>query len=200
MAPWGRKLNKFVNLLNSSHETIKFTHEVSPSKINFLDVTVLLHNNSIATDLHIKSTDTHQYMLSSSCHPNHIKRSIPYSLALRIHHICSIDDNFKQCTNELLEFLCLCGHKRDYVKTQINKAFNVPRKNTLYYQHKKSNKRTVFVTAYNPSLPNFNNIIKTYIILSLRPLTAAKMSLEIHLSLPTTALTNKFGQCKSEFF
>ena len=44
------KLNEFVNLLNSSHENIKFTHEVSPSKINFLDVTVLLHNNSIATD------------------------------------------------------------------------------------------------------------------------------------------------------
>ena len=33
---------------------------------------------------------------------------------------------------------------------------------TLYYQHKKSNNRTVFVTTYNPSLPNFNNIIKKY--------------------------------------
>ena len=162
MAPWGRKLNEFINLLNSSHETIKFTHEVSPSKINFLDVTVLLHNNSIATDLHVKSTDTHQYLLSSSCYPNHIKKSIPYSLALRIRCICSTDDNFKQCTNELLEFLCQRGHKRDYVKTQINKAFNVPRKNTLYYQHKKSNNRTVSVTTYNPSLPNFNNIIKKY--------------------------------------
>ena len=33
---------------------------------------------------------------------------------------------------------------------------------TLYYQHKKSNNRTVFVTTCNPSLPNFNNIIKKY--------------------------------------
>ena len=100
------KLNKFVTLLNSSHKTIKFTHEVSPSKINFLDVTVLLHNNSIATDLHVKSTDTHQYLLSSSCHPNHIKKSILYSLALRIRRICSTDDNYKQRTDENLEFLC----------------------------------------------------------------------------------------------
>ena len=149
------KLNEFVNLLNSSHETIKFTHEVSPSKINFLDVTVLLHNNNITTDLHVKSTDTHWSLLCSSCHPNHIKRSIPFSLAYRIRHICSTDDNFKQCTNELLEFLCQRGHKRNYVKTQINKAFNVPSKNTLYYQQKKSNNRTVFVTTYNPNLPNF---------------------------------------------
>ena len=109
-------------------------------------------------------------------------------LALRIRRICSTDDNFKQHTNELLEFLCQRGHKRDYVKTQINKAFNVPPKNTLYYQHKKSNNCTVFVTTYNPGLPNFNNIIKN-IILSLRPLTAAKMPLKIHLSLPTAALT-----------
>ena len=99
------KLNEFVNLLNSSHETIKFTHEVSPSKINFLDVTVLLHNNSIATDLHIKSTDTHQYLLSSSCHPTQPhKMSIPYSLALKVRHVCSTDDSFKQCTNELWNF------------------------------------------------------------------------------------------------
>ena len=70
------KLNEFVNVLNSCHETIKFTHEDSPSKINFLDVTVLLHNNSIATDLHVKSTDTHQYPLSSSCHPNHVHRKV----------------------------------------------------------------------------------------------------------------------------
>ena len=128
------KVNEFVNLLNFSHETIKFTHEVSPSKINFLDVTVLPHYNKIATDLHIKSIDTHQYFLSSSCHPNNMKKSIPYSLiALRIHRICSTDDNFKQRTHEFLEFLCQRGHKRDHVKTQINKAFNVLCKDILYY-------------------------------------------------------------------
>ena len=55
------KLDDFVNLL------------VSPSKINFLDVTVLLRNNKIATALHVKSTDTHQYLLSSSCYPPHKK-------------------------------------------------------------------------------------------------------------------------------
>ena len=46
----------------ASHETIKITHEVSPFKNNFLNVAVLLHNNSIATDLHVNSTDTHQYL------------------------------------------------------------------------------------------------------------------------------------------
>ena len=71
-----------------------------------------------------------------------------------------MDDNFQQRTNELVEFLCQRGHKRDYVNTKINKAFNVLRENTVYYQNKKSSNRTVFVTTYNPSLPNSNNFIK----------------------------------------
>ena len=181
------KLNEFVNLLYSSHEAISSPMKFHSLKSTFL-MSLLLHNNSIATDFHVKSTDTHQYLLSSSCHPNHIKKSIPYSLALRIRRICSTDNNFKQRTNELLEFHCQCSHKRNYVKTQINKAFNAPRKNTLYYKHKKSNNRTVFVTTYNPSLPNFNNIIKKYYSI-LMASDRCKNSLKIHLSLPTTALT-----------
>ena len=83
------KLNEFITHINSSHNTIKFTHEFSESSISFLDVTVLLdNNNQISTDLYVKSTDTHQYLLHTSCHPNHVKKSIPFSLALRIRRIC----------------------------------------------------------------------------------------------------------------
>ena len=81
-------------------------------------------------------------------------------------------------------FLCQCGHKRDYIKAQINKAFNVPRqerikpfilscprKDILYYQLKKN--QQPYVTAYKSSLPNFNNIIKN-IILFLQPSDCCK--------------------------
>ena len=51
----------------------------------------------------------------------------------------------------------------------------------------KSNNRALFVTTCNPSVPNFNNIIKT-IILFLRPLTTAKTPSKIHLFLATAAL------------
>ena len=174
------KLSEFVNLLNSSHEIITFTH--SPSKINFLDVTVLLHNSSIATDLHVKSTDTHQYLLSSSCHPNHIKKSIPYSLALRIRRTCSTDDNFKQRTNELLEFLCQRGHKRDYVKHKSTK---------LSMSHVKTYSTT---NTRNPTTVQYLSLPTTQVyqilIISLKNITlslriAAKMPSRIHLFLPT---------------
>ena len=181
------KLNEFVNLLNSSHETITFSREVSPSKINLLDVTVLLHNNSIATDLHVKSTDTHQYLLSSSCHPNHMKKSIPYSLALRIRRIFSTDDNFKQRTNELLEFLCQRGHKRDYVKTQITKL-SMSHLKTLSTTNTRNPTTVQYLSLPTTQIYQILIISLKNIILSLRPLTAAKMPLKIHLSLPTAAL------------
>ena len=159
------KLEDFINHINSLHSTIKFTHEFSKSHISFLDVTVSLDNkNKISMDLFVKSTDTHQYLLHTSCHPSHIKKSIPFSLALRIHRICSTTEKFKQRTNELLhEFLCKRGHRRQYVQSQINKAFQIPRCDTLFYKSKTRNTdRPVFVTTYNPSLPNLNNVIKKY--------------------------------------
>ena len=68
------KLKEFIDVLNKKHPTIKFTAEWSKTQINFLDVTVSLENGKIKTDLYVKSTDTHQYLHSSSCHPYHCKK------------------------------------------------------------------------------------------------------------------------------
>ena len=160
------KLEDFINHINSLYSTIKFTYEFSKSHISFLDVTVSLdNNNKISTDLFVKSTDTHQYLLHISCHPSHIRKSIPFNPALRIRRICSSTEKFQQRTNELLEFLCKRGHGRQYVQSQINKAFQIPRRDTLFYKSKTRNTdRPVFVTTYNPSLPNLNNVIKSTIL------------------------------------
>ena len=52
---------------------------------------IQLANRRIETDLFCKPTDKHQYLLHSSSHPFHTKRSIPYSLALRLRRICSTE-------------------------------------------------------------------------------------------------------------
>ena len=48
---------------------------------------VSVKDGYIETDLYTKSTDQHQYLLVSSCHPQHTKRAIPFSLALRLRRI-----------------------------------------------------------------------------------------------------------------
>ena len=97
--------------------------------------------------------------------------------------ICSTAEKFKQRTSELLEFLCKRGHKRQYVQAQINKAFQIPRHDTLYYHSKKNTDRPVFVTTYNPSLPHLNSIIRKYFSI----LTATKRDSEAFKDAPLIA-------------
>ena len=82
-------LKEFLDYLNSCHPTIKFTANYSPKSVEFLDVKVIRHGDSLVTDLFVKPTDTHQYLHASSSHVYHSKRSIPYSQALRLNRICS---------------------------------------------------------------------------------------------------------------
>ena len=49
--------------------TVKFTADWSKTSINFLDVTVSITEGIIETDLYVKPTNSHQYLLSSSYHP-----------------------------------------------------------------------------------------------------------------------------------
>ena len=62
--------------------------------MSFLDVLVRISNNQISTDIFFKSTDTHQYLNFGSSHPRHVKRSIPYNLAIRIRTIASEEEKY----------------------------------------------------------------------------------------------------------
>ena len=98
-------LKIFVDYLNNIHPTIKFTSNHSLTNVPFLDVMVSLHNGTIETDLYTKPTDKHQHLLGSSCHPQHTKKAIPFSLALRLRRICSTDAKFTLRLNELRTYL-----------------------------------------------------------------------------------------------
>ena len=75
---------------------LKFTYESNKKDISFLDLKVSLTNGKLSTDLHTKATDCHQYLLYSSGHPEHTKRSIVYSQLLRVSRICSCENDFNR--------------------------------------------------------------------------------------------------------
>ena len=118
------ELREFIEYLNNLHPTIKFTSEQSSSSVAFLDTTVSIKNGKISTDLYVRPTDTHQYLLSSSCHPHHTKRSIPYSLGLRLRRICSNDTAFNKGRDELAEHLKKRGYKEKLILREITKNLN----------------------------------------------------------------------------
>ena len=82
-----KRLEKFLEILNSFHPTIKFTSNNSREKIRFLDVEVRKQGTQLVTDLDIKTTDSHKYFHASSYHVFHSKKFIPYRQALRLNRI-----------------------------------------------------------------------------------------------------------------
>ena len=159
-------LKQFIETLNACHPTIKFTAEWSKEEINFLDVNVRLRNRQLETDLHIKPTDTHQFLDSTSCHPYHCKKSIPYSQALRYNRICSDNKKFDQRCNDLEKWLMERGYSERMVRTQILKARGESRDSLLERGNTKtSDSKLTFNITYYPAFQNVRSILEELQIL-----------------------------------
>jgi len=152
-------LKEFMALMNSFHDTIKFTFSWSDSQVNFLDVNVMLNNGVISTDLFCKPTDKHQYLFHTSCHPNSCKRGIPFGQALRIRRICSTDELFEKRAREFCGYLIERGYNPEFVRKEIDRARRVPREDTLRDKQPVTNQRIPFVATFHPALPNIAKIL-----------------------------------------
>ena len=73
--------------------------------MSFLDISVSINGDALATSVSYKPTDSHSYLLFSSSHPNHTKQSIPYSQFLRLRRLCSDDKDFETKSLEMRTFL-----------------------------------------------------------------------------------------------
>ena len=118
------KFNDFMFYINSIHSSFQFTCNYSKECAQFLDVSVFVDNSgNITTDLYVKPTDTQQYLVATSCHPNHTKRSIPYCQALRILRICSSKESAKIRCKEVEDCLIKRGYNKIKTTKQIERAF-----------------------------------------------------------------------------
>ena len=106
------KLEELLKNFNSYHLEFKFTHEFNKENIPFLDLKVSLPGRQLTTDLHIKSTHKHQYLHYTSTHPDHTKRSIVFSQALRVSRIYSNKTDFQRHLGDMKS----CFQARGYPK------------------------------------------------------------------------------------
>ena len=78
-------------------------------------------NRQLENDLHIKPTDTHQFLYSASCHPYHCKKSIPSSQSSRYNRICSDNKKFDKRCKDLQKWLMERDYSERMVRTQYSK-------------------------------------------------------------------------------
>ena len=118
-----------------------------------MDLRVSLSGDQLTTDLHIKSTDKHQYLHYTSAHPDHTKRSTVFSQGLRFTRIARHLDDMKSRFQA-----------RSYPKHLVEKKMGkVPfnKENTNTKQSK--SKRVTFVVTYHSLLKSFQSLINKHL-------------------------------------
>ena len=153
-------LDSFVEFTNSFHHSIKFTVDISESKNIFLDTTSTLVEGRIEFSLYTKPTDSHLYLMPSSCHPPHTFKGVPKGLATRTRRICSSTATFQEQSQLLKSNLCNRGYKARIVQTAIDEISNKDRKTLLRYKTRTESNRVPLVTTYHPVLKDLNNILR----------------------------------------
>ena len=98
------QLDLFLKDLNEFHPNLKFTYQTSQNTIDFLGLHVNLKDGAVFTDLHIKPTNDHQFLHYKSCHPSHIKNSIPFRHAMRLSRLCSSQNDFNAHISNLKDW------------------------------------------------------------------------------------------------
>ena len=116
------KLEEFMTLMNSFHKTIKFTEEHSREEIIFLDTYVKRDRDSLYTDLYVKETATHSYLLYTSCHPQNCIQKGPYGQFLRIKRNCTKDADFKKHAEDMKKHYADRGYPDDIIQKAYEKA------------------------------------------------------------------------------
>ncbi len=111
------ELEQFINYVNNFQPALQFTWEISGTSVSFLDILVSINGNRLVTSVFYKPTDSYSYLLYSSSHPNHTKRSIPFSQFLRLRRLCSEDEDFHTKSLEMRDFFVQHGYSTSLLDT-----------------------------------------------------------------------------------
>ena len=119
---------------------------------------------NIDTDIYFKPTDSQQYLIFDSCHPN--KLSIPYSLARRLRMIISSDEKIPQRMLELKHTLLKQKYPENVIDAGIQRALNLNRSELRQVRQNPEDNVVTYVSTFNPKNPElFGAILQNLNIL-----------------------------------
>ena len=123
---------------------------------------LLDQQNKLQTTLFRKSTDRQNFLNAKSEHPYSLKKSIPYSQALRIRQICSIFQDYHSHSRKLIKQFANKGYKKDVVIQQIQTVNQLDRKQLLHQQKRHDKQYIPLSVIYSRVLPNLKDILTKY--------------------------------------
>ena len=157
------QLENFMSWLNNISSSLNFTYDYSSDGVEFLDTFVYDVDGIIHTKLFSKSSDTHCYLVPTSCHKTHVLKNIPYGVARRVRQNNSEDTNFEVQYLEYKNYLLSRGYNENLIDDAFDKFSDLNCRKDLYSNKdniKDKNAAVIpLVIDNNPSLPNMSKII-----------------------------------------
>ena len=118
--------------------------------------------NRLQTTLYKQPTDSQNYLHAKSAHPFSLKKSIPYSQALRIECICSTFEEYRNHSQDLIKTFVEEGYDESTVRKQIERVDHLVRSLLLKNCKTKRKDSVPFSVTYNLVLPNIKEIINKH--------------------------------------
>lgn len=119
-------------------------------------------NGFIQTTLYTKPGKLVQYLLPSSCHPGHITKNIPFSLAYRLLRIESIQENLLKNLDILKADLLTRNYSLKCIEDAFMKVLVMNRRSSLVKKVKSTCDRIPLVIPYHESLPKISSILNKH--------------------------------------
>ena len=169
-------IERFIEQAHSHHPTTKFTAEISNTETTFLDTVIykgerFREQSILDIKTHFKPTETFQYTHYTSCHPPSVKKGFIKGEAVRLLRTNSSKTTFEESILNFKIRLVARGYPLNLIDKHLSEINYTERKSALK-QNKKSTKDILpFVTQYEPSVPNIEQILmKKWHIIQEQPL------------------------------
>ena len=113
------ELQQFISKINEVHPSITFDFDYSKTQTYFLHIITKLSAEKLLTTLYREEIDRQPSLHRKSKHLETLKRSIPYSQALRLKRICTTKKNFPEQSKALSKRLVERGYNENEIQQQI---------------------------------------------------------------------------------
>ncbi len=151
-------LDLFIDMLNNQHPKIRFTSEISPSKVNFLDLCLYKGKRFESEGIldirtHIKPTNTQQYVHASSSHPPGTSKGLIKGELLRYLRTNSDAQSFEAFRNKHKKTVIARGYNKKQFEEVTRSISFAGRPVALLDKTHDTSPKLTFCTTYNPHLP-----------------------------------------------
>ncbi|XP_069102132.1 uncharacterized protein [Argopecten irradians] len=160
------QIKLFFEIANAEHEYLKFTYNTSETEMIFLDTKVYKGNrfrasNILDIQMHIKPTETFQYLHRSSAHPGFVFKGLIKGECIRHMRNTSDPKVLETNLNKFKQRLRKRGYSIKEIETSINTSLSTCRQKLLDSNHtdRHMNVPLVMITKYNPDSRKIRRII-----------------------------------------